>query len=288
MFYMWLAGQVDGDGNIGLYSNQARLFITKADKSITTLQHIQQHLGGAIYSYPSKRPRCQAKSSWVVTGRAALRVIKAIMPYTHVKRRQCETILQTVPGRYHVRAFFEGKEVEFETKADLAVLMGVTRTSLNDAFNARSGRKICVRGYELEDVTKEQPLIAARLKQLKLDGHETPKYPIHPAYIAGFFDADGHIALQGPNPYVVITQKHAGVLLGFQKQYGGKVSFSRRCHYWAIRGGSSRAFLKVIKQFVFEKARQVSIALEADKDTWRDKEQDLRRLRGNGGKNKVV
>ena len=280
---MWLAGQVDGDGNIGLYNNQARLKITKADKSLTTLQRIQNELGGAIYSYPTEQQNCQDKSHWIVTGAAALKVVKAILPYSHVKQDQCKALMQVVPGRWQVRVYKEGKEVPFDTKAELAKVMNATRTDLTEAVKRGD---IFVKGYKLENVAGQNSRISAELKQLKKEGHATPEDPIHPAYIAGFFDADGYVALTSSWPRVVITQKYSGVLWGFQKQYGGQVKFSRRCHYWTICGQSARAFLCVIRHFVYEKREQVELALRATKDNWRVNEAAMKLLRGNGGPNK--
>ena len=110
---------------------------------------------------------------------------------------------------------------------------------------------------------------------------------MHPAYVAGFIDADGCIsvsyktvaaAMHGKkvtdratyfNISVYVVQKEMKVVKAFCKQYGGRVSIVKRDRFtyyrWGISGKAVISLLESILPYIVEKKEQTEIALEAAK-----------------------
>lgn len=98
---------------------------------------------------------------------------------------------------------------------------------------------------------------------------------MHPAYYAGFFDADGavmvHRCRKSYNLTVRVSQSSREVLDSFRTNYDGKVqgpynrageSNSKPFYFWAIDAAKAEKFLVDVLPYVIVKRERVELALE--------------------------
>lgn len=98
----WAAGFIDGEGCIRIVKGSTRkqtdryyLQLTVVQTELEPLKKMKDMFQcGTIFTVPRKNPKHKPLSTWKVQTRAAENVIKAVLPYLIVKRKQAEVGLK--------------------------------------------------------------------------------------------------------------------------------------------------------------------------------------------------
>ena len=277
---MWAAGQVDGDGTIGIYARVPRLSMGKAAKGLTSLQRLQQMFGGTLVSVGTRPSSVQEQFHWVLKGPAAQEVIFRLQQFVRLKRPQAKLVAQLVTGRYPVTVTQNGDTTRVHSASELAAVIGCSPGNISRLFR-KHGECFEYAGHTVTRHVVANQSLEARVRQQQRRQHDVVGSSLHPAYVAGFVDADGYLGLQGMALKVQVAQKHPEILLALGSQYGGSVKRRRdQTHCWSVYGRSARAFLCVIKPFLYEKAKQAEILLAATPESCHEGEMMLKTLRG--------
>lgn len=265
---------------MAIYDNMPRINVTKAVKGRSTIDKIQAVLGGDVFESPSTNAKHQDQLVWVLRSDKAARVIARLIPFIQLKRLQCQAIDAFPRGKYNVLAKKGDDEQVFQSRPVLSKMLGVSAQTVY--CKLKKGQGVCeIKGWCLQDRTKGRDALAQKVRRLKQIPHEPVTGMLHPAYTAGFFDAEGYVGFWKEFTIrVALSQKYSPVLDAIQRLYGGRVSMKGGQFQWRLAGTGSMAFLTVILPFLVEKREQVQIALLATGNTYREKEAEMRRLRG--------
>ena len=286
---LWLAGQIDGDGCISIYTRTPCIAITKAKKGRRSLDRVAQLYGGRVCSNGHRPESAQEIFNWRLFGRSAQALTERLRPHLHLKRKQADLVARVVTGRFPVTVTKDGETKRPQTPADAALLLGCSVSRIYQLFK-QHGDTFTFRGHSVQRCSKQNDALEQQIKEQQPKPHDLVASPLHPAYIAGFVDAEGCIKLQALlGLRVEISQKFRPVLDAIQQQYGGKIiqvstamaDGGRKIWYqWSICGPSAKAFLMVIKQFLYEKRDQVDIAMNSTLSTVVADMQLLKSMRG--------
>lgn len=279
-FMQWFAGQIDGDGSIGVKTAAQHPFVAiqKAEKGRHSLQRIVERVGGSLYQSGKQTGRTQAKHTWMVRGPAAVALAARLRPYLKLKQRQARAVGSWTSklGRWWVET--GGVTRTGVTREEAAAVVG--RCTVTVTKYARLGRSCNGHGVGREAGNGEAVLSEVRALRGVPD---EPVGRLHPSYAAGFFDAEGCVALKRSSClYVTVAQKDPAVLRALQAQWGGSVikEKNRENWCWTLCGQSSKAFLAVIRADVHEKREQVELALQVNPANWRELAPRMKALRG--------
>lgn len=104
------------------------------------------------------------------------------------------------------------------------------------------------------------------------------KDKIQNAYLAGFLDGEGYIAIMKRRerqvkdmyiPYIVVANTQKEVLNLFQKQFGGKLYLKKfknykwkNCYRWDIRGSQVKKILECLLPYLVLKRKQAESLLK--------------------------
>ena len=276
-FLHWFAGQLDGDGSIGMRrSLNAFICIKKAEKGKHALDKIQSVVGGALLHRNRVNEHQQDTYLWDVRGTKAVNLARRLIPYLQLKRRQAEALAswQSKYGRFSLSK--DGHKQEDMMMKDVVETVG--RTAPTVLKYMRSGEPC--NGYVIAKVEGNAHTVFERLQYLK----SVPDVvgSLHQAYVAGFFDAEGCIRTQGSNLRVTIAQKDPAILHALQALFGGSVLKEKNrdnyCH--TLCATNARKFLAVIQHNACEKHEQVQLGLKFNKDNWDDIGTKMKALRG--------
>ena len=280
-FLQWLAGQVDGDGAIGVRtaSKQPYIAIEKALKGKHALDRIHAQLKGELYRSAKQTGRRQEKWMWAVRGAASVPVAKALIPFLQQKRSRAEAIStwRSMFGQYTVMDR-HGLKRDGLKEQDVERIVGRCPPTIKKY--ARSGQ-LC-NGFVIIHGTGTGHQVYARFQEVK-HKLDSPAAYLHPSYIAGFFDAEGCIRTQGSHLQVTVTQDDPAILQVIRNQYGGSVLHDkkRKSNALTFCATNARVFLMAIRRDVYEKAEQLELALRFNKDNWQELGPRMKALRGN-------
>lgn len=102
----WLAGFIDGEGNIGLHkirrvsltandNYQVRIQITNTNKQV--LELIQSWYGGSLYCRPKDNIKHKPEYRWSAENKLLVKqVLLDVFPHLTIKKRQAEVLLQFI------------------------------------------------------------------------------------------------------------------------------------------------------------------------------------------------
>lgn len=250
----------------------------KALKGKKAVELIHDRLGGSMFVLRDATSTRQEMTRWAVQGVPAHKIIQKLTPFSRLKRHQCALVNKVVPGKYPVTVEKDGTLVKMASRTELARLLGVSIRSVNSYFR-QNGDAFEKNGYTINKMMQNNRVLGRAIRDSRLQ-HSKITSSLHPAYTAGFFDAEGNVSLGSRNAVVTIKQKHAVIIDALQLQYGGSKGRDSSCWRWRVCGHSSRVFLTIIAPFVYEKRDQVLLCLQANDDNWRKKEAELKQLRG--------
>ena len=281
-FLHWTAGQLDGDGAISMAKcssgkvNMPFITMSKAEKGSPALHRIRDVLGGTIGHQPSKKCEWQNVQQWRVTGSSAAVLARKMTPYMKLKKRRAVLLAtwESALGRFTVSK--DGKNISDLSREDAAAAIGSSVKTITKYLQRGAPYK----GWTITKVAGNGKELLVGMRAMDGLPHvETG--PLHTAYIAGFFDAEGCVHVQGTCIVVQLSQKWPAVLQAIQTRYGGALKIDKKAHWrYRICGPSARAFLIDIRADVLEKAEQVELALEVDATNWRDTAAKMRAMRG--------
>lgn len=282
-FWQWFAGQMDGDGTIGLCSKWPVLSLSKAEKGASAVVRVKSEIGGSIHHRPSRGPRRQQSQVWQIGGRAAVEVARKLTPYLRLKRRRAEVLLQwTSP--YKAMSISKGGVVRKDlTREEVASIIGAGTCTVSR--HLRTGKPL--QGWQITKRAGTRQEVYEQLLSLKDQPDGDLVGTLHPSYVAGFFDAEGYVELKRANcPRVTVGQRWPAITAALKAQYGGNVYIETRedgsnYHCWTVYSANARAFLHCIKADVSEKARQVELCLSVTPQNWQTVAAEMKSLRGN-------
>lgn len=110
-------------------------------------------------------------------------------------------------------------------------------------------------------VMNKRKALEDMLKEAKQIPHAEITEELSLPYIAGFFDADGHLAVIGSQMHIQFSQKYRPVLDKIQLQHGGRVTPMGPCFELRIRRQQADDLLQAMTPFLFEKLDQASCIL---------------------------
>lgn len=96
----YLAGFIDGEGSITIFSSQARgrrrdnLRFDIYNTDETVLLWIMQVFGGRVHTIPRSRRDWKQEHVWTAGPRQAACILTACLPYLKLKKRQAELFIQ--------------------------------------------------------------------------------------------------------------------------------------------------------------------------------------------------
>ena len=292
----WMAGELDGDGSVGIYAGRLKVAIKKSVKSKTTLQHIQQLFGGDLHYCPAAKDTWEDQVFWTLHAEPARAFCSKIAPYVFLKRAQFEVAASITVGRTPAVACKEGREVSVQNGTELhllisdpAVLIWTVRRRMAKAggtpFQLGGWTVTCKPRLEVKKATQRA---AEQLRELKQKEHDAITGPLPPPpYFCGFFEADGCVTLTGPNASVSVSQKYRSICDLLQAIYGGRVSRAEmeaatlgHMWRWAAHSKSARKFLEDVYAHAFEKREQMHLALSATKANWRKNKLEMDAMKG--------
>lgn len=248
--------------------------IEKAAKGKHSIQRIHEAFGGDFRSSFKERGRTQAKFMWCLQGSAAVPVIKRLIPYLRIKRRVAQIVSKWRPtyGQFCVTGP-NGTQSELR-QPEVERLVGRTLVTINKHRGVCNGFTVTKTDVGSRGIYAEWQA-AKKLPCEPVDG-------LHPSYIAGFFDAEGHIKNNKSTLYVTISQKDPTIIRTIQERYGGSIYTEkyRESHVLTFCAKSAKAFLLAIRRDVHEKRDQVELALTLSKDNWRDVGPRMKAMRG--------
>lgn len=292
----WTAGQIDGDGSVGIYAGRLKVVIKKSVKSLQTLQHIQRLFGGVLNFQAATKQTWEDQVAWILHAESARSFCSQISPYVMLKRRQFEVAAAITVGRNPAVACKDGRTVSVQNSAELLRLIhdaAISPEALRKQMARAKTTPFQLSGWTVTcappPTVKAATMDAAQLiKSLKQQEHaphfgETPPA----AYFCGFFEADGCVMLVGPNPRVSVTQKYRSICDLLQSTYGGgviKVAVKNATlgHMWSWTLGSkaARLFLEAVHAHAVEKRDQMALALAANKENWLCNKRSMDELKG--------
>lgn len=286
-FWLWFAGQIDGDGTVGVCSGSPRLSLKKARKGFCALQLIKDKLGGTVYHRPSTNLKRQDQATWLLDGEPARNAIQQLQSLSRLKRAECRLVAGLSTGRCRFTAEKDGCLHRFNDTKECADEIGVHRCSVHQKFARLRSATIELKGWKLTKLDSRKSIhqtVLQKLRQQRKAPLQPLKGSLHPAYIAGFFDAEGSLDLRDScNPRVRMGQNDPAVLHAIRQQYGGSLytTPNQRHTQLQINSLAGRVFLKLILPFCVEKKAQVELALTATPQTFRAIEAQLKPMRGN-------
>ena len=278
-FWHWMAGNIDGDGWFTSSNNGGlpKIGMSKALKGAHSLHRILDKLGGRISKRAARGEHQQASEVWEVSGDLAARIAQQLLPFLKIKAKSA-ALLSTWLPRARCITVTRGTESHPNLGWDAARRMvGCTKKSIYRTAN--SGKPI--HGWLISkrtDAVDFRPQLAVNRKS----PHQ-PVEALHVAWVAGLFDADGHVRADS-GLQVSINQKWPAVLEALRVRFGGAVGHyvkedGEGWYNWALCKGA-RDFLTAIRADVYEKAAQVELALTANRKNWREVEATLKTMRG--------
>ena len=219
---MWAAGQLDGDGSVGLYDNRLRVMLTKAEKGWTALDRFQQLFGGIILKGHLVSDRHQWHRVWILREDEAFDFCQKMARYTVIKRREYELACTAPVGRTPFLIQKGGIEVLAKNMQAIQYVVGLKRCQLwrnfkqvegmcgNGASQARDERtgRIVINGWTIQRLHKADIQDYRALKVLKTTPHDEIHEQLTPSYVAGFIDAEGCIMLRKTTPLLTTSQKY--------------------------------------------------------------------------------
>lgn len=271
----YLCGQADGDGCITIFKEggygSVRLDIHKTIKSITTLEWCRDTFGGCITNFDARSERNTQHSdtlTWQVKWDKAVQLCKVLAPHSQIKRDQFEMAaafphkaIQQTRLKGVMLTDNSGQEHSFDTSKQAAVFLACTPQAICYALKHGS---IC-KGYSVKPST---PLFTPQqVKQLVDQMHLSLQFmkrlpddpvpgPLPLPYVAGFFDAEGSLSIQGNDCRLSISQKFPAIRDALQHQFGG------RSHGIAWYANSCwREFCELILPYSIEKRAQLELVL---------------------------
>jgi len=287
LFWQWFAGQMDGDGTFHVMSagHCPVISMTKATKGRHTLVRIRDKLGGSFCEQRSRGERRQDQTTWRVNGTAARAVARQLIPFLKIKRREAESMSRYQVGRFWSATITkDGVQRSNLNRREVSAIIGKKEDAVSRHLRIGAGKAV-VNGWTIEKEVDARDAICKQLKAFKTTPHDTiHSNSLHPAYIAGFVDAEGCVSLVRTCARLSIGQKWPAILEAIQRQYGGSITRRYDAQYtkseWRIYGPSCRALLCVLQPFIFEKAEQVVLALSVTSVNYRENDLAMKRLKG--------
>ncbi len=103
----WLAGLIDGEGNLGIYGRQVIIRVSLHEKDKFVLEKVQKIAGGHLYynSRPhSRNPNWSGQWLWVVTKQKDVyELCQILLPYLVLKKTACKKVMAEIERKAHLR-----------------------------------------------------------------------------------------------------------------------------------------------------------------------------------------
>jgi hypothetical protein len=106
----YLAGIIDGEGTIGIYSSSLKqpspsynlqVLVTNCDAAL--MMWLVDNIGGTVNVRKGARPNHRSVFRWRVYNQEALALVEAILPYLVIKRAQAELALRYRDAKWRDR-----------------------------------------------------------------------------------------------------------------------------------------------------------------------------------------
>jgi len=98
--WAWLAGIIDGEGHLGVSyrsSGGADIFLKIEMKNLPIVRFLQSQLAGSIWE--DKRQGREGYCTYTLSGKKLFLVLKRVLPYLIVKRRDAELLIEAWENR---------------------------------------------------------------------------------------------------------------------------------------------------------------------------------------------
>ena len=301
----WAAGQLDGDGSVGVYNGRLRVCMTKAQKGWSALTKFIQLFGGTTNKCYQPDDVHQLRREWFLREEEALFFCQKMAPFTTIKRREYLLAGTMVIGRTPFILTTATQRIVAKNMHAVEPIVGIKRCQLWRYFKRVEGMCGMQKGNEIGQCARDQrvgvihvkgwtiqrllkaDILAARakmetdLKALKQTPHEDLREEVSPAYVAGFIDAEGCVQLEQGRPILSTSQKWQPVLTQMQRQWGGGISINKTTGVHSLCFNKhSRIVLEAILQHMVEKENQARLALTTPKSEWVDGKRKLMRMHG--------
>ena len=187
----WTAGQLEGDGCVGVYQERLKVSVKKSIKSKSTVDRLHDFYGGSVILMKKEDDNWEDSCTWVTRAEDARQFCQDMLPYLNIKRPQFELASTLVIGRSPSIAFRNNEKRAFKTLAELSKHIGMPMTTLKRRFeksiyddlngwNVQILDKSFILTYRAE--VEERLKIMKRIPHLQISNASS----IHLAYFAGF------------------------------------------------------------------------------------------------------
>lgn len=270
----YIGGQLDGDGTVSLINGAPRIRLTKSVKAARIVVQFRDWFGGCITTrLPKPDSNDEASCTWEACGLLIKKLCQELVEYTHGKQPQFDLAGKTPLGKTPLLVTKDGLTTAFDYRKDVANMMGITESRIGRLLRGVPSAEY--NGYLLVNVVNPNEVragIAKQLTALKAEEHRPVDRQLHPAYFAGFADAEMCVFMKSAsNIHINIPQKSRAILDAMQQIYGGSVTAHKTNSggfIFTICGEACRQFLQEIAPFMLEKDRQVKLALTCTKVSW--------------------
>lgn len=279
----WAAGQLDGDGCIGVYgSNGVVVTVGKSVKNIQTLHELQRLFGGFVNKVRDARGNQCEVHQWTTRGPAAQRVCQVMQSHLKLKKKQAVLATQYKSMTDRGNPIQVGDQV-FRSEREFQVHAGLIRSTVTRFVKCGkmpNGDMITV--LDKKKLKSDQQFVNTELRRLKTVPHDKINEDLPIPYVAGFFDAEGCIEVSYTKTVrVSISQKHPAICEAFKSQFGGSVlKNGHRGWRWSKNTGALQ-FLQQISAFSIEKLPQIFLVLNTKDFRSVENKQALSILKGN-------
>ncbi len=287
----WTAGEIDGDGCVGVYDQRLKVSVKKSCKSRSTVERLRDLYGGTITEVGCKVKNWEDQVQWVIRAEEARKFCAELTPYLFGKRPQFELASTLIIGRTPM-IVKKGTEIKaLKTVADLSKVVQMPMTTLKRRFAASHLHD--VNGWSITILNKDSILayraeVEEKLRKMKHISHEPiiEKNKIHLAYFCGFVESDGCISILSKGYGVAVSQKYRSVLDAFQHRFGGSVRWVPKantpiggCWVWQMVAGA-RDCVRALLPYSFEKRDQMELMLECTNQNKNDIRSKMNALKG--------
>ena len=277
----YIAGQIDGDGSVGVYNGGLKVSVGKAENAWHVLFRLQDMFEGSIHISHKATDNHQAVKTWQLIGRSALDFCMVMQHYTFGKQPQ---FAKACEHPIHDLRMMMWKPVMATSKTGQERMFGnmyaatkvLPRTCVGSIAKCVKGVKhynTCG-GYTwraLENPVKQEEVLARvkalelQLKAMKRIEHLPISVQLSLPYIAGMIDADGHLKLplKGGGT-ILVSQKYRAICDRLYMQLGGSVQADKMFH-WVSSAADTRNIVSSILPYLLEKKQQAVLFLSANR-----------------------
>lgn len=279
----WAAGQVDGDGCIGIYRRIPRIQLDKAEKGLSSIQKFVDLFGGKVANLGIRREGRQCSYKWTLQGKPAANAIQQLQPYLRIKAQQAELIGQLQLGRNPMTMQRDNQVWYASTRKEASTRLGCCTALVSKLF--RSGGEpdsFTYMGYTVTRGRTQNNDVERLIRECQKSQHPEIRETLHPAYVAGFVDAEGSLKFYKTGWYSLeVAQKYPAILKALCSQYGGVIKERKDCYRWHLhKDHGLKPFLAEILPYMIEKAQQANLVMDSTTDTHKDTYDTMGTLRG--------